>query len=46
MEGAVPHTAVLQHVLQILVDGAAVERLSKIIREHAMKTVVPKCARC
>lgn len=30
----------------MLVHGAAVEWLSKIIRKHQMEAVVPKCACC
>ena len=46
MEGVVAHAAVQQDALEVFVHGAAVERLSQIVREYQMEAIVPKCARC
>ena len=46
MEGIVAHAAVQQDALEVFVHRAPIKRLPKIVREHQMKTVVPKCACC
>ena len=46
MEGIIAHAAVQQDAFEVLVHGAPIKRLSKIVREHQMEAVVPKCASC
>ena len=46
MEGIIAHAAVQQDAFEVLVHGAPIKRLSKIVREHQMEAVVPKHARC
>ncbi len=42
MERIITHSAILKNALQVLIYGATVKRLSKVVDKNKMKAVVPK----